>query len=98
MSDYIDLIAEDTESTSSRPSKRPRGLTSKPSKNGSNLPSVNEEYALNILEPVVEKNSQDRRVRVEDALEDDLEFLDEQVIEVIDEPKKKKNGRTTKKN
>lgn len=54
--------------------------------------------ALDLLEPIVEDNVQDRRVRIEDAPEDDddLEFLDEQEVEV--ECKKGKNKRTTKRN
>lgn len=57
------------------------------------------DLALNCLEPVAVNNTQDRRTRIEDVLdeddEDDSKFLHEQEVEEV--YKKTKSGRVSKK-
>ncbi|CAG8818234.1 26494_t:CDS:2, partial [Gigaspora margarita] len=97
----IDMIAEDTDSNILWAIKKPHRLISRPLKQrsstniGTDTVRIQKnknklsDLALNLLEPLTVDSTQDRRVRVEDAPEDDDEFeiLEESIMEV---PKKNK--------
>ncbi|RIB30197.1 hypothetical protein C2G38_2153218 [Gigaspora rosea] len=111
----IDLIADEVDfaATTSRTSKRPCGMTSKSSKQGTNPPPIINEPAtliptptpINISSELLKNkkdtvnDTQDRRTRVEDAPDDNDEDNLEFLLQQKAEEvhKKTRSGRTSKK-